>query len=75
MVVANHRAGTLVEVFHDEVLAQAAIRELKAVGFRESQIGVISRTIVTIKAGTRTDIASCILNRFIGADQVLARAL
>lgn len=37
-----HLIGTLVEVFNDDEMAQAAVRELKAVGFTELQIGIVS---------------------------------
>lgn len=40
MSTISHRAGILTEVFIDEELAQAAVKELKSVGFRESQIEV-----------------------------------
>jgi len=42
MLVIHHRVGTLVEVFNDDEAARAAVRELKAVGFTESQITLVS---------------------------------
>lgn len=42
MIVRRPHSGTLVEVFNSVEAAQAAIRELKAVGFRDSQIQIIS---------------------------------
>jgi uncharacterized protein (TIGR02271 family) len=43
-MTATHR-GTVVAVFDNHASAQAAIRELKSMGFREDQIGVTSRDI------------------------------
>ena len=40
MPTISHRAGNLVEVFHDHEVAQAAVSELKSMGFRDSQIEV-----------------------------------
>ncbi len=40
MAIRIHRVGTLVEIFNADDAAQAAIRQLKAKGFRESQIVV-----------------------------------
>jgi hypothetical protein len=67
MVQRSHRLATQVGVFNDKEAADAAVLELKAVGFTDSQIGVESsgcRTIIIVRAGTRADIASCVLNRF-----------
>lgn len=84
---------TLIEVFHDAEVAQAAIRELREVGFSESQIEVtsslknsgfpglygnrvkMSQTIVTVRAGTRADIAASILNRFNRFDRIPSQAM
>ena len=94
----SDRIVTLTQVFHDDAVAQAAIRELKEVGFTESQIGVTSRgfasarhssvagehdghewkvphTIVIVKAGTRADIAACVLNRFNRFDRLSPQAM
>ena len=88
-------AGTVVEVFNDHEVVQAALRELKAVGFTDTQIGVVSpdmewspmgtliqlrvshdeaahcenqlkagNLVIVVRAGTRADIASCVLSRF-----------
>jgi hypothetical protein len=84
---------TLIEVFHDNEVAQAAIRELREVGFSESQIDVTStirkgtahgvdgikaknsQIIVSVKAGTRADIAASVLNRFNRFDRTPAQAM
>jgi hypothetical protein len=42
MAMTAHRIGTLVEVFNDAEDAQNAVRELKALGFTDSQIGIVS---------------------------------
>jgi|GEM_PF-6612448 len=72
-----HLIGTLVEVFDDDEAAQAAVRELKAVGFTESQIDMLKsqHTIVTVRAGTRADIASSVLNRFNGSQRYPSQAM
>jgi hypothetical protein len=41
MMLGDHRVGTLIEVFNNDEAAQAAVRELKAVGFSDSQIHVV----------------------------------
>jgi len=67
MVVRSQRLTTQVGIFEDKDAADAAIDELKAVGFTDSQIGIESsgsRTIVIVRAGTRADIAGCVLSRF-----------
>ena len=40
MIIGDHRVGTLIEVFNNHEAARAAVRELKAVGFTDSQIKV-----------------------------------
>lgn len=41
MIVGNHRVGTLIEVFNNHEAACEAVRELKAVGFTDAQIGIV----------------------------------
>jgi len=45
--MAATQRGTVVAVFDDHASAQAAIRELKTMGFRDDQIGITSRDIST----------------------------
>jgi len=41
---ATHQRSTVVGVFNDRARAQEAVRALKAAGFREEQIGVVTRS-------------------------------
>jgi len=48
MTVVNH--ATVVGVFHDRRSAQQAVEELRRVGFREDQIGVVARDNIVMGA-------------------------
>jgi hypothetical protein len=51
--VTNH--ATVVGVFNDIRMAQAAVEELRRVGFREDQIGVLTRGSHSETTGTTTE--------------------
>jgi len=51
----NTNPTTVVGVFDDPKNAQEAIAELRRAGFRDDEIGVISRTTVTHEAGVVND--------------------
>ena len=55
MTTSTRTHNTVVGVFDDARMAQAAVEELRRVGFREDQIGVVTRGVetgATVKEGT-----------------------
>jgi hypothetical protein len=55
--MTTQQRSTVVGVFHERTAAQQALAELRRVGFREDQIGVVSREEGTLSAGTSAQTA------------------
>ncbi len=53
MKATTRKHATVVGVFDDPRMAQAAVQELRRVGFREDQIGVVTRDAATGEHGTK----------------------